>query len=88
MADEVRNELRGGPAGAEAVGRRNVVAGIAATMGALMFGGRWSFAAAPTPQDKQDLTRIEDYFNSITTMHATRVRHTRCRRDKRRPSRA
>ena len=33
MADEVRNELRGGPAGAEAVGRRNVVAGIAATMG-------------------------------------------------------
>lgn len=70
MADEMRNVLLGGPVGAEGVARRNVVAGIAATMGAMMFGGRWAYAAAPTPQDKQDLTRIEDYFNGITTMQA------------------
>jgi outer membrane lipoprotein-sorting protein len=53
------------------IGRREAMAGIALGLGALASGGpRLAFAAAPTPDDKKDLARIEDYFNAITTMQA------------------
>lgn len=65
MAETKRNELLGG-----LTARRGVLGGMAATLGLLMGGGRWSFAAAPTPDDRRDLGRIEDYFNAITTLQA------------------
>lgn len=75
MTEESRNrsaaaETGGGPIG-EPIGRRDVMVGMASLLGAAMLGGpRWAFAAAPTPDDKKDLVRIEDYFNAITTMQA------------------
>ncbi len=66
MTDESRITL---------IGRRGLIAGTALTLGAQALG--WSLAvprraaaAAPTPEDRKDLARIEDYFNSITTMQA------------------
>jgi len=55
MADK-RDEFLGG-----LTARRSVATGMAATLGLMMAGGRWAYAAAPTPQDRQDLARIEDY---------------------------
>lgn len=66
MADESRFDPRAG-----LIGRRELMAGMASTLGALaLAGSRPAFAAAPTADDKRDLTRIEDYFNAITTMQA------------------
>lgn len=66
MAEETQNQKF-----AATIARRQVLTGLSVALGALMLGDiRLAFAAAPTPEDKKDLARIEDYFNGITTMQA------------------
>lgn len=71
MTEESRSKSIANGAFGGLIGRRDTMAGMATLLGALMLGApRLAFAAAPTPDDRKDLGRIEDYFNAITTMQA------------------